>query len=391
MPETDLVLTRRALNRALLARQQLLERGAESPIAMVRRLVGQQAQNPQHPYLGLAARLARFDPATLSATLERREVVRMGLLRTTIHLVTADDAVGMWPILRDVLGRTWANTHGRRDLAGVDLAAVVDEAREFVAAEPRSNVEIGAHLARRWPNRPAASLASVARYHLPIVQVPPRGLWRRTGRPGWQLLDTWLAGAAVAPAATAAPTLTVDELVRRYLAAFGPATAADVATWSWLTRVREVLDRLRPTLRVLRDDAGRELWDVPDGPLPDPDTPAPPRFLPEYDNLLLSHRDRSRVIPPELAGRFTGFVGTFLVDGFVAGQWRLDRGRTEATLVLEPFGVLAPGARDAVADEGRRLAALRAGADVPIAVAYGVARPPDRVPRRIRASRSDEP
>ena len=389
MPESIPVLTRRALNRALLARQQLLERRPTAPMAMVQRLVGQQAQNPRDPYLGLAARLAAFEPQALSAALERRDVVRMGLLRTTLHLVTAADAVAMWPILRDVLARTWANTPFRRDLAGVDLAAVVDEAREFVAARPRTGPEIGAHLARRWPDRPAASLASVARYHLPVVQVPPRGLWGRTGRPSWQLLDTWLADTDGALPAEV-PALTVDELVQRYLAAFGPATAADVATWSWLTRVREVLERLRPTLRIVRDESGRELWDVPDGPLPDPATPALPRFLPEYDNLLLSHQDRSRVIPPELAGRFTGFVGTFLVDGFTAGQWRLDRARPGRTLVLEPFGELRPADRDAVVDEGRRLAALHPDGDGPTSVTFGVARRPDQASRRARTAVADE-
>lgn len=389
MPDSIPVLTRLAVNRALLARQQLLERSPSAPAAMVERLVGQQAQNPRDPYLGLAARLTAFEPRTLSEALERREVVRMGLLRTTLHLVTAADAVAMWPILENVLARTWANTSFRRDLAGVDLAAIVDEAREFVAAAPRSGPEIRAHLARRWPDRPAASLASVARYHLPVVQVPPRGLWGRTGRPSWQLLDTWLAGADVAPPA-GAPPLTVDGLVRRYLAAFGPATAADVATWSWLTGIREVLKRLRPTLRIVRDEGGRELWDVPDGPLPDPATPAPPRFLPEYDNLLLSHQDRTRVIPPELAGRFTGYVGTFLVDGFVAGQWRLDRARTGVTLVLEPFGELRPADRDAVVDEGRRLAALHHDGDGQIDVTFGVARPPDRSSRRPRTGEADE-
>ena len=160
----------------------------------------------------------------------------------------------------------------------------------------------------------------------------------------------------------------------RYLAAFGPATPADLATWSWLTGFREVLETLRPSLRTFRDETGRELFDLPDAPLPHPDTPAPFRFLPEYDNVALSHADRSRILAPETVGRITGYVGTFLVDGFVAGQWRIARDEDAATLVLDPFAPMTAAQRDEAVAEGAGLLAFREPSAATREVTFGVAR-----------------
>jgi Winged helix DNA-binding domain len=364
------VLTDRQLNRALLARQHLLQRTPMAPLAMVEHLVAMQAQNPLDPYLALWSRLAGFDPAELSGAIAAAQAARLGLLRTTLHLVTTQDAVRLWPLVQPVLARAWSSSPFRKDLAGVDVEEVLAHSVPFLA-EPRSNAELGAWLAERWPDRPPASLAYAARFLLPIVQVPPRGLWGRTGRPRWQLLEAWRA-----PDTMADPTSTVDALVLRYLAAFGPATAGDVATWSWLTGIREVLARLRPRLRAFRDEAGRELFDLPDAPLPHPDTPAPVRFLPEFDNVALSHADRSRIIHPLAVGRLTGWVGSLLVDGLVAGQWRLDivprEGR--ATLVLDPFIELTAAQREDAFAEGAALLAFRAPEAEPTEIVFGPAR-----------------
>jgi hypothetical protein len=248
---------------------------------------------------------------------------------------------------------------------------VLDAARPVLGA-PATLTELGAALAVRWPDVPPASLAYAARFLAPIVQVPPRGLWQRTGRARWQSLEAWLPEAGT----SSSPTRIVDDLVLRYLGAFGPATAADIATWSWLTGIAEVLERLRPRLRTFRDEAGRALFDLPDAPLPHPDTPAPVRFLPEYDNVSLSHADRSRIVGPAALGRVTGWVGTYLADGFVAGQWRadIDRRRGSATLVLEPFVPLTPQATDDAFLEGTSLVAFLAPGTSTTEVTFGVAR-----------------
>jgi hypothetical protein len=211
---------------------------------------------------------------------------------------------------------------------------------------------LGKQLGARWPERDATSLAHAVRYLLPLVQVPPRGLWGRSGQPTWAQVVTWVGqplGAGIA----------LDDLVLRYLAAFGPATVNDIQAWCWLTRLRLVVDGLRPRLHTFRDEQGHELFDLPDAPRPDPTTPAPVRFLPEYDNVLLSHADRTRIMrleqrPPLPAGN-GGIFGSVLVDGVFAGTWKIARQQGGATLRITPVAPLAPADRDAVAEEGARL------------------------------------
>lgn len=375
------VLSVRALNRALLARQHLLERVEMPALEMVEHLVGMQAQNPLDPYTALWSRTSGFRPDELAAAIEKRAAVRMGLLQTTLHLVTARDAVAMWPVVRGVLHRAWNGSPFRKDLSGVEVSSVLDAASAILADGPATMAAVGRRLTERWPDRKPTSLAYAARFHLPIVQVPPRGLWGRSGQASWQMLDAWLGrdGRAEAPP-------DPDALVLRYLAAFGPAGARDLSTWSWLTGMRAIVERLRPQLRVYRDEHGRELFDVPDGPLPDPDTPAPVRFLPEFDNIALSHADRARIITPAAFGRLTGWVGTFLVDGFVAGQWRLDRGDGSAAVVLDPFVALEGDGRDELVAEAERLLSFLAVEAADARVEFGVARkaPPPRPADRPR-------
>lgn len=361
------ILTTRALNRALLARQHLLARAAMPATAMIEHLVGMQAQSPGDPYVALWSRLDGFRPDELSSAIAERRAVRMSLMRMTLHLVTARDALAIRPTLGDMAGRSWASSPFSRDLIGVDVAAVARAGRELLDREPMTLSELGQRLATMWPDRVRGSLAYAVTFNVPLVQVPPRGLWRRSGRPAWRTLESWLErplGGAGDP----------EGLVLRYLAAFGPAGVKDIATWSRLAGVREIVERLRPGLRVSRDERGAELFDVPDGPVPSPETPAPPRFLPEYDNIALSHADRARIIAPEAIGRLTGYVGTFMVDGFVAGQWRLDRAKTSAVLVLDPFVALDDLQRDELMAEARRLLAFLADEVTKREVTFGVAR-----------------
>jgi hypothetical protein len=345
------VLSRRALNRAYLARQMLLERASLPAEAAIERLVGMQAQVPADPYIGLWTRLIDFRTDELAGLIERRQAVRATtMLRTTIHLFSARDALAIRPVLQPVAERQFGYSPFARALQGVPVEEVVAEGRRLLADGPMTIGELGRRLVQRWPDRDPSPLSYAVRYLVPLVQVPPRGLLGRSGQPRCALTEQWLAG-------TSAPTLTIDELVLRYLAAFGPATAADVQIWSWLTRIRAVLERLRPRLRTFRDEAGRELFDVRDGPLPDAETPAPVRFLPEYDNILLSHKDRTRILDPRHAAGpwFKGFV---LVDGFLKATWKVERGDGAATLLVHAYEPIPQSDHDELREEGMRLLQL---------------------------------
>jgi hypothetical protein len=322
-------------------------------LGMIEHLVGMQAQVPQQPYVALWSRLAGFQPTELEQLVLSRAVVRLPLMRTTLHLVSAADALTLRSLMQPVLERTFrSSTPWHRQLDGIDLGLLVEVGRRMVDERPLSAAELAQGLAERWPGRDAMAMAQAVRYLLPMVQVPPRGLWSRSGAPRWATLETWLGSGPPA----AGPGLA-SATVWRYLAAFGPATVADVQAWCGLTGLREVVEELRPRLSVVRDEAGRERFDVPEAPRPDEETPAPPRLLPEYDNMLLSHKDRSHVIPPAVAARLTGYVGTFLVDGRVHGQWRVDVAPGVARLVLEPFSALSgTDEADLVAEAERYLA-----------------------------------
>lgn len=350
------VLDRRALNRSLLARQLLLERSAMPAARAVAHLVGMQAQAPNPPYIGLWTRLAGFRIEDLASLVRSREVVRLVLMRGTIHLVTADDCVALRSVLQGALRQGLKGTFGRK-LEGLDIEKVAELGRELVEREPLTLGGLGTLLAERWPDRDPFALANAVRNLVPLVQVPPRGLWGESGQAVHTSAEAWLGRPATGPAAP-------DLMVERYLAAFGPATVKDIQTWSGMTRLSEVVNRLRPRLAVFRDENGRELLDLPDAPRPDADTPAAVRFLPEFDNILLSHADRARILTEEQRKAvFTrnGLIrSTFLVDGFVAGVWRVEQTRGAAVLVLEPFGTLRAGDRAALAEEGDRLLAFAA-------------------------------
>jgi hypothetical protein len=354
------VLGRRALNRALLERQLLLRR-RELPISdAIEHLVGMQAQVPRDPYVALWSRLEGFRPEELGRMINEREAVRLPLLRTTLHLVTAQDCLRMRPVLQSVLERGLVSgSPFGRNLAGMDFAELVDVGREVLEQQPRTTAGLRRVLAERWPERDPASLAYGVHYLLPIVQLPPRGVWGSRGEPVWTTVEGWLGRPLDTDTGP-------DRLVLRYLAAFGPATVADIRTWSWLTGLKEVVERLRPRLRTFRDERGRELLDLPDAPRPDPDTPAPVRFLPQYDNVSLSHADRARIVDDAYRQRLlrsgdgTAFGGV-LVDGFGRAIWRLAKAPGMATISIEPDGPLSASERDEIEGEAMRLLGFLAG------------------------------
>ena len=339
------VLGPRALNRATLERQLLLRRSSLSAKDAVSHLLGLQAQNVKPPYYALAARLDGFVPEDLSRLMADREVVRIVSLRSTIHTHTADDCLTLRPLVQPARER---ELHlFRKGLVGVDLDRLAVVARELVEAEPRTMKQLREALLVDWPDADPQALGIAARCTLPLVQVTPRGLWGRSGQVALTTAEHWLGRPAE-------PAPAPDATVLRYLAAFGPASVRDMQTWAGLTRLRAVFERLRPGLMTFRDENGVELFDIPDAPRPASDTPAPPRFLPEFDNLLLSHADRSRVVPADLKGRaWSGNQAyrTFLVDGFLAGVWSL----TNGTLTMEPFTPLTRAHRRELAEEGERL------------------------------------
>ncbi|HEY0492181.1 MAG TPA: winged helix DNA-binding domain-containing protein [Candidatus Dormibacteraeota bacterium] len=349
MPAGLTVLSRRALNRALLQRQHLLVRRRASALEEIEHLVGMQAQVPSSPYVGLWSRLEGFRAEDLSDLIMERRAVRLGLQRNTVHLVSSEDCLRLRPLVQPLFTRSFATSTFGRNLAGLDPQKVLEVASKLLSSEPLTLAKLGEQLQRRWPDHDAASLGYVVRFLAPVVQVPPRGLWRRSGLPKLALAEDWIGRKM-------ATRPSLEKMVLRYLAAFGPATPADATAWSGVSGMREVFERLRPRLRIFRDERGRELFDIPDGPLPDPDTYAPPRFLPEYDNLLLGHEDRTRVIAFE--HRYVISSGTFLLDGFVAGTWKQERNGTRGALSINPFKPLRKTIRNELEAEAERLVAF---------------------------------
>ena len=349
-------LSLRALNRATLERQMLLRRRQMPMLDAIEGLVGLQAQTPHSWYQGLWTRLEGFQPERLAEMLINRKVVRIALMRSTIHLVTARDCLWLRPLTQPVIERSTKGSFGRH-WTGLDIEAVVAAGRALVEEKPCAFSEIGKLLAERWPDRNPAALAQIIRAWAPLVQVPPRGVWGKSGPAAHTTVEAWLGRPLD-------PNPLLEELILRYLAAFGPASVKDMQTWSGLSRLSEVVERLRPRLDAFSDEQGRELFDLPDAPHPDPDMPAPPRFLYDYDNLLLSHADRTRFITEEYHKQGFTMDGPMpciaLVDGFTNGTWKITRSRNTATLTIKPFTRLSRKDTAELTEEGARLLAFAA-------------------------------
>jgi hypothetical protein len=319
---------------------------------VVEHLVGLQAQASLPPYHGLWSRLENFDPHELGRMLTDREVVRLTLMRATVHLATVSDALLLRPLVQLVVERNHNGAFGRR-MGGADPAALAAAVRELLADGPLTGRELGTLVVERGIGEDVQAIGNAARVYVPLVQVPPRGVWGAGGQAKYATIESWTGRELEAEP-------SIDEVVLRYLKAFGPASVMDMQSWSGLTKLKEVFERLRPMLVSFRDERGKELFDVPDAPRPDADVPAPVRFLGEYDNALLGHADRRRIIPEDFPwtamleeGRF---VSNLLVDGMVRATWRIDRDdKRRATLVIRPFGKFSKAERDDVAAEAQRM------------------------------------
>jgi hypothetical protein len=341
------------LNRATLARQMLLAREAIDPLAAIERLAGLQAQLARPPHLGLWSRIADFEPGALLELLRARRAVRATMMRGTLHIVSARDYVALRSVLQPMLtAGVTAVLRGRAK--GIDFPAVVTQARQLFAGGPRTFEEIRDALAAAHPEADHRAMGFIARLMIPLVQVPTLDdAWGFPGTPRFALADAWL-GEKIATADSPA------QLVLRYLAAFGPAAAADVQTWSGIKSLKEAFEQLRPKLLVLADERGRELFDLPKAPRPPGDTVAPVRFLPEFDNLVMAHADRRRFLADAYRRKVylpgLRLAPTVLVDGFVAAVWGVRRTKAAATISIEPFEALSARTRGAVAAEAERVA-----------------------------------
>lgn len=348
-------LTLRELNRATLARQSLLERASLGAAAMIERLVGLQAQLASAPAVGLWTRLAGFRQAELARLIEERSVVKATLMRATLHLCTASDYPWLRAAVQPALTAAADQIARQRKAGALDREELLAAATRFLSEEPRSYAEITAMLEALKPGQDAGAMRYSVRTHLPLIQVPSETRFSYPGNPVWTLAEKWL-GRPIPTEPTPDSTRT---LIRRYLAAFGPATMKDFETWSYVADARTLFEGMRDELVAYRDERKRELFDLPGLPLPDADTPAPPRFLPEFDNLLLSYEKRSRVVPEEhrkevfLPG--LRVAATILVDGFAAGSWATETKRGSATLAVRPFARFDKKVTAVLTEEGERL------------------------------------
>jgi hypothetical protein len=347
------LLSTRALNRALLARQMLLEREKVPATKAIERLVALQAQVARPPFVGLWTRVKDFKRKELSDAFHKRRVVRVTSMRATLHVMTAADYVALRGALQPMLTRGMASILKGR-AADVDIDTIQQIGRAFFGKSATTFDALRDHLKAKFPKGDERAMAYAIRTHVPLVQVPTRDAeWAFPASADFALADGWLSKTV-----STDPT-PAQELVLRYLAAFGPATPADAQAWSGMNGLRSVFEELRPKLVTFQDARKRELFDLPGAPRPDEDTDAPIRFIPDFDNLVLSHDDRTRIIAdahrPRVTLKNLQVRATFLVDGLVAGTWRSERKRGAAVLVIEPFGTVAKRIRAEIEREGEEL------------------------------------
>lgn len=351
LQEIPPVLSTRALNRALLARQMLLTRVNLPVLDAIERLVGIQAQDPNAPYFGLWTRLEEFRPEDLSNLIQDKMVVRLALMRSTLHLVSSLDGMSLRPLVQTVQESVLKNSFGKH-LNDLNIQAVAEAGRALVETKPLTFSELGKLLSKQWPNVESAALAAVVRTLVPLVQLPPRGIWGKSGQAFHTSAEAWIDTLPISK-------LTTEDIILRYLAAFGPASIQDIQVWSGLTRLNDKVEKLLPQLIIFHDDEGNELFDIPNAPRPDQIISSPPRFLGGFDNILLSYADRKRIIDDayrNLVFTKNGIIRpTILIDGFVSGIWKIQKEKGTARLNIELFKKIHEEEHKALMEEATRL------------------------------------
>ncbi|WP_127499211.1 winged helix DNA-binding domain-containing protein [Paenibacillus glycanilyticus] len=339
------------LNRAILARQMLLERSNTPVHHALEWFIGLQAQAPQAPYYSLWTRLEGFVPDNLSTLISNRLAVRIALMRSTLHLVSANDCLLLRPWVQPAQERALKGSFGKR-LAAVDLNVLASEGRKLVEEQPLTFSEIGKLLAPYWPDSDPEALAAAVRTYVPLVQVPPRGLWGESGQAIHTSAEVWMEQPMLEQP-------DVEQLVLRYLGAYGPASVKDMQAWSGLTRLKDYFEKLRPGLVIFRDELGNELFDLPDAPRPDPGNMPPVRFLGEFDPMLLGIADRARVMNLNYGKRIFTANGilrsTILLNGYIEGLWSIERDTGLAALHIDPFRPLTKEEQLDLIQEGQKL------------------------------------
>jgi hypothetical protein len=358
MPQS---LTLREINRATLARQMLLAREKVTPVAAIERLVGMQAQWPKPPFLGLWTRVEGFERDQLTTLLHKRTVVRATFLRATIHVLTAKDFLALRPAIQPVLESAMQAILKER-LEGLDLAALTKQVRKMLDREPLTFAAIREEFLRADPKADERAMGYAVRMLLPLVQVPVEGqAWAYPSQACFAPAEQWLNKKIPTATTTAAATAAAkpDELLLRYLAGYGPASADDMRAWAGLARpaVKEAIERLRPKLSVFLDGK-RELFDLPDAPRPGGDALSPVRLIPEYDNVITTRADERFVAKADRPRVFLSalrIAATVLVDGFVAGTWKIEATKKAATLTIDPFKPFTARVKKEVEAEGESL------------------------------------
>lgn len=353
------ILGLRTLNRTLLARQFLADRVPRTPLETIEHLVAMQGQFPNGPYLGLWTRLESFRHEDLAALLEDRKVLRSLTIRRTVHLSAAEDYRWLRPAVQPAVTSALRSAYYKEEIEGLDLDELARVGREALAGRTLTRKEFGKLLAERFPGRHAGRLADTVEITEALAHAPRNAAWGGWRHPS----NVAVALAEEQIGRPMAESRELETLIERYLAAFGPASVMDVQAWSGLTRLREPVEAMRHRLRVHRSENGVELFDLPDAALEDPDRPVPARFLPAFDNALLGHRDRTRVISKadrqHYARGASGGNPMILVDGFAAGTWSVEG----STVTVEPIRPLRSSDVDALLEEGKRLLAFIAPDD----------------------------
>ena len=350
---TDRILNLRELNRATLARQMLLKREKLPVSAAIERLAGMQAQLASAPFVGLWTRLENFKREDLAKRIEDRSVIKATLMRATLHLFTAEDFFRFRATLQPVLSGARESVIKQRG-SDFDQDRLLKAARKFIAEQPRTFAEISEMIAELMPDQDVGALRYTVRTQIPLVQVPVSGGWSYPGKPAFTLAESLLGGKIP-------DKDNLRELVLRYLAAFGPASPTDMQTWCGysLPVLKAEFEKLKPELTIYLNEKRQELFDLPTVNLPGEDAPAPVRFLPEFDNLLLSHKNRNRIVPDEYRSKVylpaLRVAATILVDGFVRGAWKVEKTKSAATFLIEPFDKLTKQDRATLTEEGEKL------------------------------------